>query len=271
MPNAGMPECVGTAPVSWSRKFSHEHVWMRCIPAFQHSSIRHFSGISPSTLPSPSGPLKSRTMINLRPLAIGLAAIATLTISGCSDERELGYKEVDLKEYIRYTEQLEDQLRKKDEKWVHEGLPSGPVSTTDIRNVLGPNVNVGTREVEVVMSIESEVLFKSGSATLSVPAKSSLNKVAAVIKEKFPGYEVRVVGHTDDQKITRAANTWDDNWDLSTGRARQVLLYLEKSGIEAKRLGLAGYGQERPVTPNVSAENRQKNRRVEIIVIPPTK
>lgn len=48
-----------------------------------------------------------------------------------------------------------------------------------------------------------------------------------------------------------------------------MLLYLAGRGIEEKRLGLAGYGEVRPLVPNTSASNRQKNRRVEVVVIPP--
>jgi len=50
-----------------------------------------------------------------------------------------------------------------------------------------------------------------------------------------------------------------------------VLLYLEGRGIAAKQLGIAGYADQRPVVPNSSNENKQKNRRVEIVVIPPAK
>jgi chemotaxis protein MotB len=209
-------------------------------------------------------------MIHLRPLALGLAAIATLTLSGCNSERELGYKDVEIDEYKRQIAELENQLYKKDEGTVKTGLASAgnQTSVNTIKGVVDDNTDVGTRPMEVVFSVESSVLFKSGSANLSTQAKSSLNKVVAVIKDRFPNHEVRVVGHTDDQKITRSKNAWEDNWDLSAGRAREVLLYLESRGIASKQLGLAGFADQRPVVPNTSAENKQKNRRVEIVVIP---
>lgn len=208
-------------------------------------------------------------MTNLRPLALGLVSLAALTLAGCGDQRELGYKDVEIEEYKRQIKELEDQLYKKDSTAVKDALPAGDVSTADVQGAVGKNVTVTNRPVEVVLSIESEILFKSGSASLNAAAKSTLNKVVATITEKFPNHDVRVVGYTDDQKITRTKNTWDDNWELSAGRAREVLLYLEGRGVAAKKLGLAGYGMERPLVPNTSAENRQKNRRVEIVVIPP--
>jgi chemotaxis protein MotB len=211
-------------------------------------------------------------MIHLRPLALGLATLAVLTVTGCSgSSRELGYKEVEIAEYQRQIKELEDQLFASDTKAVKAALPAGDVSTTDVQGAVGKNVTVSNRPVEVVLSIESEVLFKSGSASLNATAKSTLNKVVATINEKFPNHDIRVVGYTDDQKITRTRNDWNDNWDLSAGRAREVLLYIQGRGVSEKRLGLAGYGQERPLVPNTSSENRQKNRRVEIVVIPPAK
>jgi chemotaxis protein MotB len=211
-------------------------------------------------------------MIHLRPLALGLAAVAAISLSGCgSSDRELGYKDVEIDEYKRQITELEDQLYRKNSGEVKQSLEGKKTTTSTIQSAVGSDIDVSERPVEVVMSIESEVLFKSGTATLSAQAKASLNKAVAVIKDRFPNHDIRVVGHTDDQKITRSKNTWNDNWDLSAGRAREVLLYLESRGIASKQLGLAGYGDQRPVVPNTSADNKAKNRRVEIVVIPTSK
>lgn len=210
-------------------------------------------------------------MSHLRPLVLGLAAIAALSFAGCGDERELGYKDVEIDEYKRQITELEEQLYKKDSGTVRTQLAGKDDTVGTLKGAVNDDTGVSTRDREIVFAIESEVLFKSGSSTLNAAAKSSLNKVVAVIKERYPGHDVRVVGHTDDQKITRSKGTWNDNWDLSAGRAREVLLYLEGRGIAAKQLGLAGYADQRPVVPNSSNENKQKNRRVEIVVIPPAK
>lgn len=210
-------------------------------------------------------------MSHLRPLVLGLAAFAALSFAGCGDERELGYKDVEIDEYQRQIAELEEQLYKKDSGQVKKDLEGKGENVGAIRDAVNSDTGVSTRDKEIVFAIESEVLFKSGSSTLNAAAKSSLNKVVAVIKERYPGHDVRVVGHTDDQKITRSKGTWADNWDLSAGRAREVLLYLEGRGISTKQLGIAGYADQRPVVPNSSNENKQKNRRVEIVVIPPAK
>lgn len=210
-------------------------------------------------------------MIKLRPLAIGLASLAIFALAGCGDDRELGYRQVEIDEYQRQIRELEDQLYNKNHGEVVESFKKngGDASTDNIKDALGGKVDVHTEKVAVRMSVPGEILFKPGSASLSADAKATLNKVVAVIKEKFPGYEIRVVGHTDDQKVTRSKDNWDDNWDLSAGRAHQVLVYLLSRGLDAKLMGLEGMGEERPLAPNTSAANRLKNRRVEIVAIPP--
>jgi chemotaxis protein MotB len=205
----------------------------------------------------------------LRTLAVGSVALLALGFAGCSDQsRELSYKDVEIDEYKRQIKELEDQLYKKDAGTVKVALEGKKTDVSAIKGAVDDNTDVTTSNVAVHLSIESEVLFKSGSASLSSGAKSSLNKVVAVIKERFPNHDIRVVGHTDDVKIVRTKHDWNDNWDLSTGRARAVLLYLEERGIAAKKLGIVGFADQKPVAPNTSADNRQKNRRVEIVVLP---
>jgi chemotaxis protein MotB len=211
-------------------------------------------------------------MLTLRPALIGLAAAASLVLVGCNDSREMEYKDVEIAEYKRQIRELEDQLAKQDNAHVSKALQgSGSgVNTDQLQAAAGKDIDISTAPVEVIMSVESDILFKSGSATLSAQAKSALNKAIAIVKEKFPNHEIRVVGHTDDNKITRSRNEWDDNWDLSAGRALTVRKYLEEHGIAASKLGIAGYADQRPRVPNLDGDSRSKNRRVEIVVIPMT-
>ncbi|MCS6969516.1 MAG: OmpA family protein [Planctomycetota bacterium] len=208
-------------------------------------------------------------MLHRLPLLALVALLALLAGCASSEKRELTYKDVEIDEYKRQIAELEEQLYRKDAAAVQQQLSGKDESVATIQSAVDPNTRVSTREVEVSFEVPSEVLFKSGSAQLTAAAKSSLNKVVAVIRERFPNHDIRVVGHTDDQKITRTKHLWQDNWDLSAARAREVLLYLESRGIPASRLGLAGYGDQRPLVPNTSEQNRQRNRRVEIIAIPP--
>jgi chemotaxis protein MotB len=173
------------------------------------------------------------------------AVIASLTLGGCGCERDLKYKDVQIAELERLNKELGDQLR------------------TAI-----PGATTSEREMELVISIENNVLFRPGSADLSTSAKNTLSHAIALINEKYKNHYVRVEGHTDDQKITRSKDKWDDNWDLSGGRSQKVLHYLLEHGIAASNLGFAGYADQRPLAPNSSEAARAKNRRVDIVVIP---
>lgn len=198
---------------------------------------------------------------------------ATLLLSGCGEQRELEFRDVEVTELRRQISELEAELGNRAEAKATQSLTqSKAAGSTDV-SAVGAAVPEATtfgrpHADEIVMSLESEILFKPGSATLSTNAKTVLAKVATVLKQQFPGDAVRVVGFTDDQKITRSKNAWEDNWDLSGGRSRAVLLYLKERGVEASRLSFAGFGDQKPVVPNSNDANRAKNRRVEIIVLP---
>jgi chemotaxis protein MotB len=205
-------------------------------------------------------------MNTLRLAAVALAAVATFTFSGCGETRTDSDK-VLLAEQQRYIKELEDKLAKKDEEAVRRVITTA-TPDTDIPKTAVPGATHTTRGMVEVFTIENSILFRPGSADLSTSAKSTLNRVAALVKEKYVGYDVRVVGHTDNQVITRSKDRWDDNWDLAGGRAQKVLHYLLERGVPAKDLGFAGYADQRPVASNASDATRQKNRRVEILVVP---
>lgn len=205
-------------------------------------------------------------MNTLRLAAVGLVALASLTFTGCGDNRD-PYDQTLITEYERRIKELEDQLAKKDEAAVRQVI-SQATPTTDIPKTAVPGAQHSQRGMVEVFTIENSILFRPGSAELSASAKSTLNRVAALVKEKYVGYDVRVVGHTDNQAISRSKDKWEDNWDLAGGRAQKVLHYLIDRSIPAANLGFAGYADQRPVASNAGESTRQKNRRVEILVIP---
>jgi len=95
--------------------------------------------------------------------------------------------------------------------------------------------------------------------------KPILNKIARILK-KYADREILIEGHTDDAPIS--SSRFSSNWELSTARATTILHYLEeKEGISAKRLSAVGYGEYRPLATNATREGREKNRRVEIVIL----
>jgi chemotaxis protein MotB len=135
-------------------------------------------------------------------------------------------------------------------------------------------LRVSARHGELVLSLPSEVLFPSGSAELSKQGEYAVVEVAAVLKQ-FPDRRYLVVGHTDNQDIakaragsTAATCTPIDNWQLSTERALTVTRVMVTAGMDSKNLIPAGVGEHDPIASNATPQGRQKNRRIEIALLP---
>jgi chemotaxis protein MotB len=128
----------------------------------------------------------------------------------------------------------------------------------------GMDVTVNPGAGTITVTLPDSILFASGQATLKGSTSQQLDKIASVVKEKYEGKQVDVVGHTDNEPIRRS--TWQDNLQLSTERANTVTRYLIKQGIPQALIRSVGCGEARPVADNSSAGGRAKNRRVEIVV-----
>ncbi|MER3522602.1 MAG: hypothetical protein C4326_00680 [Ignavibacteria bacterium] len=133
----------------------------------------------------------------------------------------------------------------------------------DIRS---QTITLSQDERGVVIHIAEEVLFASGSALLKSSSRTTLDLLASVLKT-VPN-EIRIEGHTDDMPIQTSA--FPSNWHLSVARAVSTGEYLtQRHGFSVDKVSIIGYADRKPLVPNTSAENRAKNRRVDIIVIAP--
>ncbi|MBI4343401.1 MAG: OmpA family protein [Candidatus Omnitrophica bacterium] len=129
----------------------------------------------------------------------------------------------------------------------------------------GAEATIGYDARGVVTRLLDQVLFDSGKAKLRRGALPVLNRVAQVLKE-VPDQPVVVEGHTDNQPIK--VSGWASNEALSLARAQAVVDYLIKQEIDAGRLSALGSGESKPIASNDTAEGRQQNRRVEIVITP---
>ncbi|MER2566548.1 MAG: OmpA family protein, partial [Myxococcaceae bacterium] len=111
------------------------------------------------------------------------------------------------------------------------------------------------------IELKGTVYFETSRAELQPRSFPLLDEVASVMKAHPEVKVVRIEGHTDD----RGGAAF--NQPLSAARARAVKTYLEKAGIEPARLEAQGFGFSKPIAPNTTADGREKNRRVEFIVI----
>ncbi|HYE84014.1 MAG TPA: flagellar motor protein MotB [Clostridia bacterium] len=131
-------------------------------------------------------------------------------------------------------------------------------------NNLEASITLRLDERGLLVRFMDDVLFDSGKADLTPKAREIINTVAEIIKQN--DRNVRIEGHTDNVPI----NTFrfPSNWELSTTRAVNVVKYLiEENGIEASRLSASGYSDQHPVDDNSTKEGRQKNRRVDMVIL----
>lgn len=117
----------------------------------------------------------------------------------------------------------------------------------------------------IEVEIQTDLLFTSGQATLSVPAQEILTRLAGVLKG-FPN-PIRVEGHTDNVPIRSAA--FLSNWELSSARAATVVHLLMNAGVKPERMAVIGLGEYRPVADNKDEAGRNRNRRVQLIIPAP--
>lgn len=129
-----------------------------------------------------------------------------------------------------------------------------------------PDIEVNVEKGVVFISIADKLLFKTGSYQVSDKAKGILTKVAKIINSK-PDFECMVEGHTDNVPIKNAM--MEDNWDLSVKRATSIVRLLQKDlGVSPKQLIAAGRGEYIPLVDNTSVENKARNRRTRIVILP---
>ena len=116
----------------------------------------------------------------------------------------------------------------------------------------------------ITVTLPNAILFDSGKAELKRATSRELDHIRSVLRDKYPGKQVDIVGHTDTDPIKKSK--WKDNWELSAQRALSVLRYLVKRGISEKDIQAVGCGESQPITSNSTASGKAKNRRVEIVV-----
>jgi chemotaxis protein MotB len=124
-------------------------------------------------------------------------------------------------------------------------------------------VTVKRESMWLEIEINADILFPSGAGEFAPVAEPVLDKLAEVLKP-FPN-PIRVEGHTDDRPIHTAA--FPSNWELSAARAASVVHQFTKQGIDPLRLEIVGFGQFHPRQTNDSAEGRNANRRVAVLVL----
>ena len=120
----------------------------------------------------------------------------------------------------------------------------------------GPASNNGCPTLDQYNFNYKNVQFATGSAVLTAPAKTELNKLVTILNE-HPELKIAINGYTDNTGKVAS------NQILSQKRADAVKSYLVTKGINADKLTATGFGIENPIADNATAAGRTQNRRVE--------
>ena len=117
----------------------------------------------------------------------------------------------------------------------------------------------------MVVALNSDLLFKSGSSSLTSEGQKSVQEVAGLLQTLTDkGFQVE--GHTDNVAISGGKFT--SNWELAAARAISVVKKMVEAGMPETRVSAASYGEAKPAKTNETKEGRAANRRVEIVVVP---
>lgn len=129
------------------------------------------------------------------------------------------------------------------------------------------DIDISVDKTVVMINVSDKLLFGSGSFRVSNKAQPLLKKLAEVIKSE-PAMEVMVEGHTDDRTLVEESYI-QDNWDLSVRRATSIVRILQdKYDVSPEKLIAAGRSSYQPLVDNTNNDNRAKNRRTRIVIIP---
>jgi chemotaxis protein MotB len=200
-------------------------------------------------------------------------------LSGCSGMKKLETENATLKQQVSELEQVkkdysdklasskrqseQEQARLRDEM---EQLRA------DLNRKLEQQISENSALVQkvedlTIITLSENALFGSGLADLTSTGADTVSKIAETLSN-YPGYHLRIEGHTDDRPIGKNLKPkFASNWELSTARATSVVRYMIYGlKLAPERLSAAGYAQYRPASDNSTKEGRAMNRRIRAVV-----
>jgi chemotaxis protein MotB len=179
-----------------------------------------------------------------------------------SQQEELRRKEALLAERERRLQEFQRIIAKQD-------------SITNMINQIVKNALIGFKPEEltvelkngrIYVSMNENLLFKSGSASVEKKGKDAIGLLAGALL-KNDNISILVEGHTDNIPIK--TSLYRDNWDLSVARATSIVRILtQENKIDPQRVVASGRGEFTPISTNSTSEGRAQNRRTEIILVP---
>ncbi|MEP2668470.1 MAG: OmpA family protein [Cyclobacteriaceae bacterium] len=186
-----------------------------------------------------------------------------------------------IQENLERTRNLNDSLsvsleeRERKVKELEQVLANKDKAVQDLKNRISNallnfkenDLTVNVKNGKVYVSLAEQLLFRSGSVEVDSKGVTALQQLAKALKDQ-KDIHIMVEGHTDNVPISKKSTYMQDNWDLSVMRATSITKILTKGGVSPNQITASGKGEYLPLAPNTTAENKQKNRRTEIIITP---
>jgi chemotaxis protein MotB len=127
-------------------------------------------------------------------------------------------------------------------------------------------VDIKAHKEGLIVSLREMGFYESGSASIRGSSLGAIDRLAAVIAPR--GEALRIEGHSDNVPIHNAR--FASNWELSTARATELIkLFIERYHMPPARLSASGFAEFHPVSDNLTADGRARNRRVDIVILNP--
>ncbi|MEM1329703.1 MAG: OmpA family protein [Planctomycetota bacterium] len=209
--------------------------------------------------------------------ALGIAALGALFSGGCAAVSEDEYQAAlsenqELRERLVSLNDALDQCEADRSELVGDNRDLA-ARVTDLQGSLAeasqsndaggfrgiPGASTSTRDGNLVVAVEGDVLFASGKVDLRSESRQTLDRIARVINDRWSAYDIRVEGYTDSDPIRKSK--WDSNEHLSAARALAVEKYLVSKGVDNDRIYSAAFGPSNP------RANKTQSRRVEIVIL----
>ena len=186
-----------------------------------------------------------------------------------------------IQDNLERTRKVNDSLsvslaeREKKVKELEQVLANKEKAVQDLRNKISNallnfkdgDISVNVKNGKVYVSLAEQLLFGSGSITVDAKGVTALQQLAKAIKDQND-INILIEGHTDNVPISKTSLYMNDNWDLSVMRATSITRILTKSGVSPRQITASGRGEFSPLAANDNPQNKQKNRRTEIIITP---
>lgn len=191
-----------------------------------------------------------------------LARLSDLSVLSKSGAESIKQSLVALNGQNKYIRDLTTSMQRKDS--INLVLVMNLKRSLD--NIDDEDINIEVKKGVVYVSISDKMLFSSGSYQISNRAEEVIGKIAKIIND-HKELDVLVEGHTDNVPISNECMV--DNWDLSVKRATSIVRLMQnKFSVLPSRMTAGGRSEYLPKTTNKTAEDRAKNRRTEIVILP---